>query len=614
MMHTTHTPVDYLILGGGSAGCVLAARLSEQSGKSICLVEAGRNLSEGTLPPAIRSRYPGRAYLDLRNIWRDLQASMASPKLRRYEQARVLGGGSAINALMANRGAPADYDEWDALGATGWRWQDCLPYFKKLENDCDFRGELHGASGPLRVSRPAWEQVSPFVQAVIGTLDSTGYPHRPDQNGPWQDGAFVGAMSVSANGERIPTSVCYLSDAVRRRTNLTIMTDHLVDRIIFDGKRATGAVVHDARQAKQVLQARHVIICAGAIHTPAILLRSGVGAAKDLTALGIPVIVDRPAVGRHLMEHPSIAVSAVLPRASRVTNEAEHHEQAIVRFSSGLADTVPGDMHGAILSRSGWHAIGKRLGTIYFWVNKSYSRGSLRLRSTNPNDEPIVDFNLLSDRRDLERLKAAIRFGAKTLRAPSMRRHCTTLFPSTYSSRVAKVAVPGLWNGVQRGILSGLLDIAGPLRAWLIRRFVTQGIALDALLDDEAKLTAFVQQSAGITWHPSGTCRMGREDDTLAATDPQGRVYGVESLRVCDASLMPSIPCANLNVPTIMIAERIADMIKAEGSMATMASAATATATATTVLSVSAAVSPSVLDTSTAIFDQTAPTMPSIDA
>ncbi len=566
MKQATLPTADYLILGGGSAGCVLAARLSEMSGKSVWLVEAGRDLSASTMPPSVRSRYPGRAYLDLRNIWRHLQASMGSPTLRRYEQARVLGGGSAINALMANRGAPADYDEWQALGADGWSWQDCLPYFKKLENDCDFSGELHGSQGPLRVSRPAPERVSPFVQAVIRTLDQRGYPHRPDQNGPWEDGAFVGALSVSANGERIPTSVCYLDDAVRARSNLTILTDHAVDRVLFDGKRAIGAIVQDAQRTAKVLHARQVIVCAGAIHSPTILLRSGIGPAADLQAMHIPVIADRPAVGGNLMEHPSIAVSGVLSRVARVAYGDEHHEQAIVRYSSALPDTVPGDMHGAILSRSGWHSIGKRLGTIYFWVNKSYSRGRLTLRSANPDDEPRVDFNLLSDRRDLDRLKAAIRFGAQTLGAPTMQRYCSVLFPSTYSPRVAKVAVPGMWNALQRGLLSGLLDIAWPLRRWLISRLVTQGVTLQALLDDDAMLTQFVKQSAGITWHPSGTCRMGRVADPSAVTDATGRVHGVDGLRVCDASLMPSIPCANLNVPTIMIAERIADMIKAEAS------------------------------------------------
>ncbi|TKC79079.1 sorbosone dehydrogenase [Trinickia terrae] len=558
--------IDYLILGGGSAGCVLAARLSEEAGKTVCLVEAGRDISRATMPDAIRSRYPGRAYLDTNNIWKRLAARMSAiAPPRRYEQARILGGGSAINALMANRGAPADYDEWEALGARGWSWAACLPYFRKLESDCDFDGELHGQAGPVRIRRTERPRISPFVRSVLDALERLGHPHRADQNGPWEDGTFIGAIAVSEAGERIPTSVAYLTGAVRQRANLSLRTGVLVERVLCDGARAAGArlVLPDGR--REDVRAKQVIVCAGAIHSPAILLRSGIGPARDLDALGIPVVADVPGVGGNLMEHPSIAVSAFLPKAARTPFPAEHHEQAIVRFSSRLPDTAPGDMHGAILSRSGWHSIGYRLGTIFFWVNKSYSRGRLTLASTDPSDEPVVEFDMLSDPRDLARLKEAVRFGAQTLRAiPALTQHDGAVFPSSYSPRVAKVAVPGLANALQRGLLSALLDIAGPLRGWLIRTVVTQGVTLERLLADDEALTHFVRRSVGCTWHASGTCRMGAAGDPLAVADASGAVRGVTGLRVCDASLMPSIPCANTNVPTIMIAERIADMIRAE--------------------------------------------------
>ncbi|HEY4298844.1 MAG TPA: GMC family oxidoreductase N-terminal domain-containing protein [Paraburkholderia sp.] len=563
--------IDYLILGGGSAGCVLAARLSEDAGKSVCLVEAGRDISLATMPPEIRSRYPGRAYLDTANIWRQLSARLSAPAaLRRYEQARLLGGGSAINALMANRGAPADYDEWEALGAQGWNWRACLPYFLKLETDCDFAdGDLHGHSGPVRIQRTAWPRISPFVKAVLDTLNRHGYPLREDQNGPWQDGTFIGAIAVSATGERIPTSVCYLGDAVRARPNLTIRTDEVAAHLLFDGRRVTGARIVRRDGTQHELRANRVIVCSGAIHSPALLLRSGIGPAADLAALGIDVRAHREGVGRNLMEHPSIAVSAFLPRPARTPYPGEHHEQAIVRFSSGLPGTVPGDMHGAILSRSGWHSVGYRLGTMFFWVNKSYSRGQVTLKSANPFDEPEVDFAMLSDPRDLERLKLALRLGATTLSAPSMAAHHGTVFPSSYSPRVAAVALPGAWNALQRGALSALLDLAGPWRERLVQQVVTQGVTSDQLLADDAAMTRFVTRSVGGTWHPSGTCRMGAADDPLAVTDARGAVYGVEGLHVCDASLMPSIPCANTNVPTIMIAERIADLLRGDAGDAT---------------------------------------------
>ncbi|MGA1804705.1 GMC family oxidoreductase [Rhizobium sp. HT1-10] len=557
---------DHLILGGGSAGCVLAARLSEDPKRVVVLVEAGRNIEAGHIPDDVRSRYPGRAYLDTSNIWHSLSAFMgitnsnSNPRQRRrYEQGRILGGGSAINALMANRGAPSDYAEWEALGASGWSWENCLPFFRKIEADRDFDGPLHGKDGPLTIRRISDRAISPFVDRVMKTLARQGYPIRDDQNGPWEDGVFRGAIAVSDAGERLPTSIAFLTHDVRARPNLRIITDSTVERLVFDGVKAIGAQISGA--VSKMIRAHEVIVSSGAIHSPALLLRSGVGPGKDLAALGIPVVAARAGVGKNLMEHPSIAVSAYLPPAMRVRDRAEHHEQAIWRFSSGVPGSPQGDMHAAILSRSGWHSVGLRLGTLFFWVNKSFSRGELRLSSADPRIEPDVDFRMLSDERDLERLKLALRMGAQALSDRNMDGYSGTVFPSSYSPRVAKVAVPGAWNGLQRGILSALLDLAGPLRPALVHSAITRGATIDALLGDDDTLTEFIRRHAGGTWHPSGTCRMGAKDDAMAVASPTGRVYGVEGLRICDASLMPSIPCANTNIPTIMIAERIANFI-----------------------------------------------------
>ena len=558
--------IDHLILGGGSAGCVLAARLSEDPKQTVVLVEAGRSIGQGETPPEIRSRYPGRAYLDTRNIWNSLTALMganaAQRTPRRYEQGKILGGGSAINAMMANRGAPSDYDEWEALGATGWSWDACLPYFRKIEADRDFSGPLHGADGPLTVRRITDAQLSPFVDRVMKTLQQQGVPIRADQNDVWQDGTFRGAVAISDTGQRQPTSLAYLTTQVRQRPNLRIITESTATRILFDGNRAIGAQING--QTSDVFHAHNVIVAAGAIHSPALLMRSGIGPAPDLSALNIPVLVNLDGVGRNLMEHPSIAVATYLPRDMRETNPNEHHEQSIWRFSSGLPGTPVGDMHGSILSRSGWHSVGHRMGSLFFWVNKSYSRGHLKLASIDPDIEPFVDFQMLSDPRDLERLKQALRRGAQALLDPNMDGYRETVFPSSYSPRVAKIASPGLWNALQRGALSALLDAAGPLRDALVHSAITLGTTIQTLLQDDDALTDFVQRHVGGTWHASGTCRMGSPDDGAAVTSPTGRVHGVSWLWVCDASLMPSIPCANTNMPVIMIAERIAEFISAE--------------------------------------------------
>lgn len=565
------TKTDYLILGGGTAGCALAARLSEDPDKQVLLVEAGRDLRPETLPDNIRSRYPGLAYLDKRNLWTGLQATVSGaptrqsrhspPTPRGYEQARVLGGGSAINAMVANRGAPEDYDEWGRLGAEGWNGQEALRYFRKLERDCNFDDKYHGQSGPIPVRRLAPERVSPFVQAVCKVLGQRGQPQYPDQNGAWKDGVFPAAIATTDDGQRIPASIAYLTAEVRARRNLHILTDTTVARLLFEGTQVVGAEAGGQR-----LHARETIVCMGGIHSAALLLRSGIGPADDLRALGIAVRADRPGVGANLMEHPLIAVSTYLPPHARMADLAEHHDQALLRYTSDIPDAVPGDMHVAIIGRTAWHAIGQRMGTLLVWVNKSWSRGSVKLRSADPAEEPVVDFALLSDPRDLQRLKEGFRVAAEALQDRRLDGMRGTVFPTSYSERVRKVSAPGAWNAFQMGLLSRLLDWAGPLRSAIVHSVITMGVRADRLLADDAQLTEFVGNNVAGVWHASGTCRMGAADDAMAVTDGAGRVYGVAGLRVCDSSLMPSIPRANTNMPTLMLTERIADLIKAQAA------------------------------------------------
>jgi 5-(hydroxymethyl)furfural/furfural oxidase len=240
-----------------------------------------------------------------------------------------------------------------------------------------------------------------------------------------------------------------------------------------------------------------------------------------------------------------------------------HHTQAQFRFSSKVDACPQGDMNLAIIVRSGWHEIGKRVGSLYVWVNKAYSQGSITLKSANPLDNPDIDFRMLSDPRDMERLRNAFRFVAEIAASPELDGVRSKIFPSNYSDRVRKVSSPGFYNAMQMGAFAMMLDGLPMLRSWLIDTVVTSGVTIADVLKDDATLDAYLNKAVVGVWHPVGTCKMGRDGDPMAVTDAAGRVRKVEALRICDASVMPSIPCANTNIPTIMVAERMADLIKA---------------------------------------------------
>jgi len=564
---------DYVIPGGGSSGCVLAARLSENPRANVLLIEAGKDVTAETAPADVLASYPGRAYFNPDFTWPGLNvllggATTNDPENRRrarYEQARILGGGSSINGLIANRGAPADYDGWEEMGAAGWNFASVLPYFRKLERDLNFDGDYHGNDGPITIRRYPTEDWAGFVKIVADVLGKRGLPLVPDQNGKWEDGVMPVATSIDENDRRVSCAMAYLTPAVRARKNLTIRTETFVRRILFEGTRAVGAEIAHGDQT-EIVQGRELLLTCGAIHSPAVLMRSGVGAPDELAKHNIPVVAALPGIGRNLIEHPSVSVSCYLGHAGRLHDLDRHHTQAQVRFSSRLPGIPAGDMCLAVLARSGWHALGRRVGSLYFFVNKAYSQGSVALRSADPRDEPLVDFRMLSDRRDLERLRNAFRFVAEIAAAPELDGIRTKIFPTNYSDRVRGVSVPSLRNAFQMSVLASMLETLPMLRGWLIDTLVTSGVTLADVLADDATLDAYLQKSVAGVWHPVGSCRMGRDGDPLAVTTPAGRVRGVDGLRISDASVMPSIPCANTNISTIMVAERMADLIKGEAN------------------------------------------------
>jgi 5-(hydroxymethyl)furfural/furfural oxidase len=331
---------------------------------------------------------------------------------------------------------------------------------------------------------------------------------------------------------------------------------------LLRGGRAIGARLRRPDGPLDV-SASLIVVSAGALHSPALLLRSGIGPGAALSRLGIDVAVRRDGVGRNLQEHPSIGVSAFLPPSNRLPPGQHYHIQSILRWSSGLEGTPAGDMHLAVNTRSGWHAVGQRIGTLFNWVNKSYSHGMVELESPDPMVEPKVDFRLLSDHRDLLRLADAFRLAASVLQALQRNGGCLEAFPSTYSARVKQWLQPSRKNGLLMGVVGPVMDAHGAIRRQVLKIAQEETPPIDVLCADEQALHAHLRRHVGGVWHPSGSCRLGMEDDPLAVCDPAGRVIGVENLMVCDASVMPSIPCANLNVPVLMIAEKIADGIRA---------------------------------------------------
>ena len=550
---------DWIIVGGGSAGCVLANRLSEDRAVRVLLLEAGRDTALG-LEPMLKSRYPGYAYFAAANTWTGLSVlggatGSNNPDQRprfAYAQARLLGGGSSINGIGANRGSPADYDEWVEHGATGWGWEDVLPTFKALEQSSVEDQDYHGHHGLLPIRSVPPSDISRFVTEAASVIAKRGVPRHADQNGLWQDGLFPTALNIDAKGQRVSIADAYLDTKVRSRDNLVLRTETSVARLLFEGQRAVGVELVDGT----VLHARRIALSAGALHTPALLMRSGLGDPALLQAMHLPVVAERRGIGQNLMEHPYAGVMAHLPRASRLPLDAYHIPQ-VWRFSSGHGACPAGDMHLAMIGRSAWHAIGQRLGMMGVWVNKSYSRGHVSLASPHASVHPTVDFRLLSDPRDLIRLADAFRSAAKLMLDLAERGVCGAPMPARMSDRGRRYGQATLKNRLATEAFGTLADWTGRLGPRLFDRSVDSGIGLQHLLSDETELHAFLNSSATGVWHASGTCRMGRSDDPLAVTDARGNVMGVEGLHIADASVFPTIPCANINIPTVMVAERM---------------------------------------------------------
>jgi choline dehydrogenase len=519
---------DYVIVGAGSAGCVLANRLSEDPSVRVLLIEAGgKDRSPNIKIPAA---FPNQFHTKLDWDFATEPEPHVDNRSLYVPRGKSLGGSSSMNAMLYVRGRPLDYDGWAAQGAPGWGYAEVLPYFKKSEDNARGASEFHGAEGPLRVS----EQRSPrpLDAALLEASAAAGIPRIADYNGPEQDGVSMFQVT-QRNGRRWSSADAFLRP-VLKRPNLDVRTGSLVLGLALDGDRAAGVRVRRGRSGEQVIQAgREVILAAGAIGSPQLLLLSGVGPAADLERLGVPVRRDLPGVGRNLQDHPFVTVlwEVTDQRTLYGGDKPKPFAEWLLRRTGPLSSSVA-EVVAFVRTRGGLPAadIQFHMGAVYFedHGNEEYdapcmtiapvlvspkARGQVWLRSADPTDKPRLITNSLSDPDDIASLLAGMRLAREIARQSPLR------------ETVVKEIKPGP----------------------------------DAVDDEE--LLADMRRRLMLIYHPVGTCRMS-DSDPGAVVDSQLRVHGIDGLRVADASIMPIIPGGNTNAPTIMIAEKAADLIR----------------------------------------------------
>jgi choline dehydrogenase-like flavoprotein len=525
---------DYVVVGGGSAGCVLAARLTESADVRVLLVEAGGRDSHPYIhmPVGFAKMTAGPM------TWGLVTAPQRHANGREipYAQARVLGGGSSINAEVFTRGHPSDYDRWAAEGAEGWAFEDVRRYLIRLEGNTILSGAWHGTDGPIAVSNIPDPQK--MTRAFVQSCQELGIPYNPDFNGPQQEGAGV-YQTTTKDGRRCSAAVGYLRPALKR-PNLTVVTGALVLRLLFEGRRAIGVEYVAGDGVVQARAEGEVLVTAGAIGTPKLLMLSGVGPADHLRAHGIAVVEDVPGVGQNLQDHFGIDIVAELREHTSLDKYNRLHwaawagaQYALFRsgpvtsnvveggafwYADGPGSTAAPDLQFHFLAGAGAEAgvpsvrKGRSGITLNSYTLRPRSRGSVKLRSVDPRALPIVDPNFLAEPEDVRVSVEGVKISREIFSQPSLAKH------------IHEVRFP------------------------------------DASVRTQAELEAYARQYGRTSYHPVSTCRMGA--DGLAVVDSVLRVRGLDGIRLCDSSVMPSLVGSNTNAATIMIGEKAADLVR----------------------------------------------------